>query len=44
MTKGKIIKLVDTGTEMILNDSLLDTLYNDKMMDKANEVRTSTIV
>ncbi|WP_290704761.1 hypothetical protein [Ferroplasma sp. Type II] len=35
--------LRDTGTEMILNDSLPDTLYNEKMMDKANEVRNSSI-
>jgi len=44
MTKEKIIKLVDTGTEMMLTDSLSDTPYNDKMMDKANEVRNSTTV
>ena len=43
MTKGKIIKLVNAGTEMMLNDSLPDTPYNDKMMDKANEVRNSSI-
>ncbi|MCL4312370.1 MAG: transposase, partial [Candidatus Thermoplasmatota archaeon] len=34
MTKDKIIKLVDTGTDMMLADSLSDTPYNDKMMDK----------
>ena len=44
MTKGKIIKLVNAGTEMMLNGSLSDTPYNDKMMDKANEVRNSTTV
>jgi hypothetical protein len=43
MTKDKIIKLVDTGTDMMLADSLSDTPYNDKMMDKANEVRNSSI-
>ena len=43
MTKDKIIKLVDTGTDMMLADSLSDTPYNDKMMDKVNEVRNSSI-
>ena len=43
MTKEKIIKLVNTGTDMMLTDSLSDTPYNDKMMDKANEVRNSSI-
>ena len=43
MTKDKIIKLVDTGTDMMLNDSLPDTPYNDKMMDKANEVRSMNV-
>ena len=44
MTKSRILKLIDAGTEMMLNDSLPDTPYNDKMMDKANEVRNSTAV
>ncbi|WP_290704078.1 hypothetical protein [Ferroplasma sp. Type II] len=44
MTKNRILKLIDTGTDMMLNDSLPDTPYNDKMMDKANEVRNSTAV
>ena len=43
MTKNRILKLIDTGTDMMLNDSLPDTPYNDKMMDKANEVRNSSI-
>ncbi len=43
MTKSRILKLIDTGTEMMLNDSLPDTPYNDTMMDKANEVRNSSI-
>ena len=36
--------MVDAITEMMLNDSLPDTPYNDKIMDKANEVRNSTTV
>ena len=43
MTKSRILKLIDTGTEMMLNDSLPDTPYNDKMMDKANEVRSMNV-
>jgi hypothetical protein len=43
MTKNRILKLIDTGTDMMLNDSLSDTGYNDKMMDKTNEVRNSSI-
>ena len=43
MTKDKIIKLVDTGTEMMLNDSLPDMPYNDKMMDKTNKVRSMNV-
>ena len=43
MTKNRILKRVDTGTEMMLADSLSDTPYNDKMMDKANEVRSVNV-
>ncbi len=43
MTKNRILKLIDTGTEMMLNDSLPDTPYNDKLMDKANEVRSMNV-
>jgi len=43
MTKNRILKLIDTGTDMMLNDSLPDTPYNDKMMDKANEARSMNV-
>ena len=43
MTKSRILKLIDAGTEMMLNDSLPDTPYNDKMMDKADEVRSMNV-
>ncbi len=43
MTKNRILKLIDAGTEMMLNDSLPDTPYNDKMMDKADEVRSMNV-